>query len=292
MWHVGIVNNMAPVAIPGTERQFTQLLRAAAGEAAVRVSWFRLTGAPPDGYGDLTDLLRSDLDALIVTGSEPKADRLPDEWIWRPLVQTIDWAAEHVPSVIFSCLASHAAVLYLDGVERQPQSRKIFGVFRSSPVMEHPLLAGAPPSWEVAHSRWNDLPGASLVAQGYQILAQSAEAGVDTCIKSVDNSLFVFMQSHLEYEPWILRREYQRDVERFRLGHSAVWPTLPAHDFAPEIAAELEALRYCVTPDDMARRRALLSEPMLPRSGQQWAVQFYRNWLDLVAERRGALMTT
>jgi hypothetical protein len=75
--------------------------------------------------GDLVDLIVGSEGTLgIVTGAEPRAARLTDEPYWTALTQVMDWARENTISSVYSCLAVHAAVLHMDGVERH----KLLGV--------------------------------------------------------------------------------------------------------------------------------------------------------------------
>src|SRR6266705_1615555 len=75
-------------------------------------------------------------DALIVTGTEPIAARLADEPYWRRLVELITWAEEHAVASIWSCLAAHAVVESIDGIQRRRLAEKRCGVFA------HDILAG------------------------------------------------------------------------------------------------------------------------------------------------------
>src|SRR5207249_2293533 len=75
-----------------------------------------------------------------------------------------------------------AAVLHLDGIARLPYSDKRFGVFASTLVSDHPLMASAPRQLLMPHSRWNDIPE-EAVSAGYHVLTRSAEAGIDTFVK-------------------------------------------------------------------------------------------------------------
>ena len=79
---IGLVNNMPDAALRSTEDQFSGLLRAASGDQAVRL---RLTSLPellrsPEAlehiqrnYWPLEELIARPIDALIVTGTEPRA---------------------------------------------------------------------------------------------------------------------------------------------------------------------------------------------------------------------------
>jgi homoserine O-succinyltransferase len=284
MLTIGLINNMPTAAIRSAERQYHEILTEAAANTPLILRWFRVSGARPPHYESMDDLWDSKVDGLIVTGAEPKAARLSDEPFWLPLTQTIDWAARNTRSTIWSCLAAHAAVLYLDGVERQPREQKLFGVFDSIKITDHPLFADAEPIWRVPHSRWNDLPEAKLDACGYTVLAKSPDAGVDTFVKVFKESLFIFLQSHPEYDIGALKREYHRDVSRYHHGQQDSHPNVPANYFDGKTAAELEALH--IDPAGIAKGLELVEHAELPEGWRHVAVQLYRNWfryLDLVS---------
>ena len=90
-------------------------------------------------YGDVADLRKANLDALIVTGAEPKAAHLTEEPYWQAFTQLVDWASSNTISSLWSCLAAHAAVLHLDGIERVPLSQKCIGVFDCGTLAAQPL---------------------------------------------------------------------------------------------------------------------------------------------------------
>ena len=280
MLTIGVANNMPPAAIRSTERQFCDILTVAAhGDIQFQIQWFRLAGARPANYGRLEDLWDSNLDGLIVTGAEPRAASLPDEPIWRPLTEIADWAPQHTSSVIWSCLAAHAAVLYLDGVERLAHQEKIFGIFDLVKVAEHAILANTQAVWRVPHSRWNDLPECDLTARGYNVLAKSRDAGVDLFIKQFERSLFIFIQTHPEYDVGTLLREYRRDIARFHAGEQHTYPKLPQNYFGSQDAAELEAIRGYSPNEQKSKGLAILERADLPDGWNPIAVQLYRNWL-------------
>ena len=93
--------------------------RSAAAQRAYRAA---TTGISPISAG-----LR--IDGLIVTGAEPIADASAEEPYWRELTDVIDWAEANTRSTIWSCLAAHAAVLHLDGIERHRLAAKCSGVY-------------------------------------------------------------------------------------------------------------------------------------------------------------------
>src|SRR3981081_1864988 len=213
---VGLVNSMPDAALEATERQFIELIDSAAGDIPVRLRFFSLPDVPrttrgqqhvSKSYLGIGDLWDGRLDALIVTGTEPRAAALSEEPYWPALAELIDWAEHNTISTIWSCLAAHAAVLHLDGIARRPPADKCFGVFDCDRVLDQPLMQGLGPQLAVPHSRWNELREDDLVARGYEVLTRSSRAGVDTFIRQ-GASLFVFFQGHPEYDATSLLGEY------------------------------------------------------------------------------------
>ncbi|MDR7035338.1 homoserine O-succinyltransferase [Methylobacterium sp. BE186] len=287
---VGLLNNMPDAALVATERQFRRLIEAAGVPVDLRL--FSLAGLERGpqalahldaAYAPHTALAHAGLDALVVTGCEPRAARLSDEPYYPAFAGIVDWAATNTVSTLFSCLAAHAAVLHLDGIERRPLNAKHSGLYACAAAARHPLLAGAPRVVPVPHSRWNDLPEPDLARAGYTVLRRSEEVGVDLFVRE-GASLLVFLQGHPEYDGDSLAREYRRDVGRFLSGERPAAPVLPAHYFAPEAAARLAAFasargsRFEAYP-------AIDPAPPLQAAWQAEAVRLFRAWLGEVARR-------
>ncbi len=300
---IGLVNNMPDAALEATERQFTDLIRAAASDVVVRLKLFALPelprgqaarGALAGRYRDIAELWQTPLDGLIVTGTEPRAGNLADEPYWDTLSQIVDWAKDHTASTIWSCLAAHAAVLHRDGIERRALAQKQFGVFDCRLAADHPMTEHFPQPLWVPHSRYNDLPEAALTACGYRILTRSRAAGVDAFAKQ-DGSFFLFFQGHPEYEADTLLREYRRDVARFLAGEREHYPPLPRGYFDDEAAMAAEAFRARALTE---RRNELSAE--FPKSaleaGLQWpwreaALGIYQKWCAYLIARKAQRRT-
>jgi homoserine O-succinyltransferase/O-acetyltransferase len=288
---IGLVNNMPDPALQATERQFVALLGAAADGIAVRLRPFALPEVPRTDWGrdyvsrfysGIEELWDSELDALIVTGTEPRSADLRDEPYWGSLTKVLEWAERNTHSAVWSCLATHAALLHLDGIGRRPLSEKRFGIFECERVDDHPLTADAPARLPMPHSRWNEIPEEALRASGYRILTRSDDAGVDAFVKQ-RKSLFVFFQGHPEYEAHTLMLEYRRDIKRFLLHERETYPAMP-HGYFDEATVEaLTALRARALGE---RREEVLADfPTALASGtvaNTWrssATRIYRNWL-------------
>jgi homoserine O-succinyltransferase len=292
MLTIGILNSMPEAAVRSTERQFGELLTGAAGlDIPLRLQWFSLQ--PRDGYyGSLHDLWATHhLDGLIATGTEPRAVYLNEEPYWDAFTKTVHWALTHTTSAVWSCLGAHAAVLYLDNVQRSLFPRKLHGVFNTTKLDQHPLLAYTDPTWGVPHSRWNDLPIQTLLSRGYRLLTEAGEAGADLFVKTCGRSLFVFFQGHPEYDARALMREYRRDVLRFLTGERPDYPALPAHYFDLVTERGLHALRArAITghnPDiSMVDFQFLVGKADLGATWKSTAVQLYRNWFTMLVAQR------
>ena len=297
---IGLVNNMPDAALQATERQFEALLGAAADGLTVRLRPYALPEVPrtPWGrdyvtrsYARIEELRESGVDALIVTGTEPRSPDLTAEPYWGSLTRLLEWAEDHTYSTVWSCLATHAALLYMDGIGRRPLDEKRFGVYECDRVSDHPLMAGAPSRVRMPHSRWNEISEETLVSRGYAVLTRSDDAGADTFVKE-RKSLFVFFQGHPEYEAQTLMLEYRRDIKRFLLRERDSYPAMPHGYFDTATVEALTALRDRAVGD---RREEVLSDfPLALAAGtvtNTWratATSVYRNWLRYVSDRKRA----
>jgi homoserine O-succinyltransferase len=297
---IGVINNMPDAALKSTEAQFCGLLAGAAGSEPVTV---RLSSFPelPRGsealeaiersYWPIEELLGEPLDALIVTGTEPRAPRLSDEPYWQRFGQLLEWAQAHTVASVWSCLAAHAAVETLDGIQRQRLPQKRCGIYEHSVLSGHALLAHVSTPLFMPHSRWNDLPLEALRAAGYTILSWSATSGADAFVRQ-RGSLLLFFQGHPEYEGTTLLKEYRRDVGRYLGGAQANYPTLPVGYLSPEATHLLEAFQR----EALADRRIELMERFpfgavasaLTNTWQPTGLAIYRNWLAFIANARRA----
>lgn len=306
---IGLVNNMADEALKVTERQFGRLVCMSAGDVDVQLRFFALSGTPRSPraleyittcYEPACSVVDGGLDALIITGAQPRAARLNEEPYWAELIELIDWAKEHTVSTILSCLAAHAGVLHLDGIERRPLREKCTGVFPFQAQRDHPLVGERGRTRLTPHSRFNGLSQADLKLAGYDILTSSPVHGVDSFTKCF-GSQFIFLQGHPEYEANSLAREYRRDVGQYFGGKTDRNPTRPKHYFAAEAEAELCALerRPREDPPRLAMDDVSKIDAFAPTEApwRNAAISFCRSWIEtIVRPTRGrsanALETT
>lgn len=299
--HVGFLNMMPDAALVVTERQFMQLVGNGSGDAHVYVHAFSVPGlerstqtqAYIDGYYESFDALqRLGLDALIITGANVANPSLDQEAFWDPLQEVIAWASENVASVLCSCLATHAIVKALYGIDRTPLPQKCWGVFGHQRVGPHPLLRGVDARFDVPQSRHNQISRAQLEDKGLTVLVESEDAGVHVAV-SPDEGRFVFFQGHPEYDANSLLKEYKREVNRHLDGVRPDYPPHPDHYFTPEAVAladahqqrALDAVRAGTPPPEFPEVEL---EAFLGNTWRDTAKIMFENWLCLVLETTSA----
>ena len=295
--HVGLVNNMPDTAMRATELQFARLLKEAAGTLDVRLHLFSLAqiergelarSRMEEGfYADADSLPMAGIDALIVTGAEPRAEDMRQESYWDGLAHLIDWAEIGTISTLFSCLAAHAAVLHLDGIVRRTLPRTLSGVFTAERSGGEPLQTGLETLIHVPHSRRNGVAENELAARGYRILSRLRGGEVDSFARDMPGrSRFLFLQGHPEYGAETLGREYLRDVGRFLRGESGERPAVPENYFDRATEIALTALEAGAGGSALAGYNAIISGALPLQSWHGHTIKFFGNWLATIAAEK------
>ena len=279
--HIGFLNMMPDAALRSTERQFFQLLGSCNQIAQIYVHPFSIPGLErsPDTqsyidtcYEKFEQLREAGLDALIITGANVANPDLVNEPLWQPLQEVIGWAARQVTSVLCSCLATHALLKSLYGIDRQPLPQKRWGVYRHRCAKsQHPLLRNINTLFDVPHSRHNEITRLQLEQAGLHVLIESCQGDVHLAV-SPDQLRFVFLQGHPEYDFNSLFKEYKREVVRFERGERPDRPPLPENYF-DETTARLALNR----PLDES-----LIEAELHNTWGDTGKAIFNNWLGLV----------
>ncbi len=296
---IALINNMPDAALEDTEVQFFGLLDSAAGHIPLSLKLYSLPELPRSNAGQqhlknfyfgINDLLNNRFDGVIMTGTEPRQPDLREEPYWPVLANVLDWAERNTVSTVLSCLAAHAGVLHSDGIPRHRLPDKQFGVFHYQKVRCHPLTDGAGDVMQFPHSRWNEVRADVLASCGYQILTQSAEAGVDSFVKVKRDSLFVHFQGHPEYGTRTLLKEYRRDIKRFLRGERETYPIMPHGYFGAAAAQLLSDFRKNVEEDPREEHLAGFPEAAIVgavvNGWHATAASLYRNWLQYLLVRK------
>jgi homoserine O-succinyltransferase/O-acetyltransferase len=291
---IGLLNNMSVGALDATERQFVALLESASDGLSIQLKRFALPeileGESASVYRDRnyesSDLLEgAEIDGLIVTGREPTTPDLRNEQYWPSFVRVLEWAQSGTISTVWSCLAAHAAVLHLDGIQRVRSERKHSGIYPCTRVSDHPIAAGVPLQFRCPHSRWNGLREADIMRAGYEVITQTEGGEVD-CFLREGRSLFVFFQGHAEYQAETLLLEFRRDVGRFLRGEAANYPAIPQGYFDRATTAELRRVELHAIErqqeDTLAQIASIISSVDKQNGWLFAASRIYRNWLEYI----------
>jgi len=294
--HIGFLNMMPDAALTITERQFLRLIGSSNQIAQLFVYPFTIPGLPRGAeaqayieryYIPFEQLQEDGLDALIISGANVANPILEQEPFWEALHDIIHWASEHVTSVLCSCLATHAMVKAIHGIERRPLPSKRWGVYphRISRI-DHPLLRDINTRFDVPHSRHNDVSREQMEAAGLTILAAGQESGVHLAV-SPDQFRIVYFQGHPEYDRNSLLKEYKREVTRFIAGERVDYPPHLDNYFSPEVASIADA--YEATVRDCLQRSVTVPpfpeeqiEPHLDNTWLDTGKSIVNNWLGMV----------
>jgi homoserine O-succinyltransferase len=237
-------------------------------------------------YTTFEKLKDEGLDALIITGANVANPSLEEEPFWEPLAEIVEWANEHVTSMLCSCLSTHALMKHFYNIDRQSLPAKKWGVYTHRVMKpDHPLLREINTRFDVPHSRHNAITREQFEQAGLTILIESDDGEVHMVV-SPDQMRRIYFQGHPEYDMNSLLKEYKREVLRF-LNDERDLPPYPEHYFTPEV--EQIAEEY-IEEAHTAKRGGCPLPPfpearILPLLNNTWGdtgKAVFNNWLGLV----------
>jgi homoserine O-succinyltransferase len=214
-----IILNLMPTKI-STETQLLRLLGNTPLQIEaelLRVSTHESKNTPQEHllafYQTFEQIRKRYYDAMIITGAP--VEHLPFEEVdyWDELKTIMDWALEHVFSMLYICWGAQAALYHHYGVPKFPLPSKQFGIFphRVSEANTM-LLRGFDDRFFAPHSRHTEVRRADIEkVSGLRILAESVQAGVYIAASQDDRQIFI--TGHSEYDPLTLKAEYDRDIK-------------------------------------------------------------------------------
>lgn len=294
--HIGLLNMMPDAALAATERQFFRLVGESNPIAQFYVHPFTLpelkrsasAQAHVDQYYETFDQVRQGgLDALIITGANVVGPELSSQPFWAPLIEVADWAHRNVTSTLCSCLATHGVLQFRYQQKREPQKRKIWGVFPHRVIAkQHPLVSDVNTRFDVPHSRWNAVTAEQFRQAGLRVLVESEEVGVHLAT-SCDGFRTVFFQGHPEYDTISLLKEFKREVLLYADGKIEHCPPFPENYFGVRekaLFAEYRA-RLEKALSGQGESPAFPEASISPRLDNTWhdtAEAVVGNWMGLV----------
>jgi homoserine O-succinyltransferase len=108
--------------------------------------------------------------------------------------------------------------------------------------VRHPLVGDINTSFDVPHSRWNNVSREQFDSAGLHVLVESEQVGVHLAT-SQDGLRVVFFQGHPEYDTVSLLKEYKREVSLYAQGLREDYPLIPHNYFHLREKAVLEEYR-------------------------------------------------
>ena len=212
--------NLMPTKI-ATETQILRLL----GNSAIQVDVTLLHTATHEAkntdaehllnhYATFDDVRSEKFDGLIITGAP--VEQMPFEQVdyWEELTRIMDWADTNVESTFNICWGAQAALYHRYRIPKYDLPRKMFGVFEHRNLAPtEKLMRGFDDIFLAPHSRHTEIRRADIEKiPDLQILAESDEAGV--YIVGSKDGRQLFITGHSEYDPFTLKTEYDRDVNK------------------------------------------------------------------------------
>lgn len=165
-------------------------------------------------YLTFDDVKDQKFDGLIITGAP--VEQMPFEEVdyWEELKRIMDWSDTNVESTFHICWGAQAALYHKYGIPKYDLPRKMFGVFEHRLLNRtESVLRGFDDIFLAPHSRHTEIRRDDIdPIPALQILAESDEAGV--YIVGAKNGRDLYITGHSEYDPFTLKAEYDRDVNK------------------------------------------------------------------------------
>jgi len=165
-------------------------------------------------YLTFNDIRSEKFDGLIITGAP--VEQMPFEEVeyWDELTDIMDWAETNVESTFHICWGAQAGLYHRYGIPKYDLPRKMFGVFEHRVLSRtESLLRGFDDIFLAPHSRHTEIRRVDVEKIGdLNILAESDEAGL--YILGTKDGRHLFATGHSEYDPFTLKSEYDRDVNK------------------------------------------------------------------------------
>jgi homoserine O-succinyltransferase len=165
-------------------------------------------------YTTLLEIKYKKFDGLIITGAPVETLNFEEVDYWDELKDVMNWSKNNVFSTLHICWGAQAGLYFHYGINKYPVNKKIFGVFEHTPNDKScKLVRGFDDVFWVPHSRHTEIKREDIEPiPELNIISESKDAGV-YLIERKDGRQ-VFVTGHPEYDPVILKKEYERDINK------------------------------------------------------------------------------
>lgn len=217
---IGLLNLMPSAVYQKTEEQFFRLLGNTPLQInPVLVKLDGYTSSKPSGrehldafYKPFSEVKKSGLDGLIITGANIEDLSLEEIKFWPELQTVFRWADKNVTSTIYSCWSAYTALKFFYDLDRVRNTNKIFGCFPHAITTENPLTKNLDDEFFVPHSRFGGVPVENIETHSdLTVLIKANDPHVGFHAASTKDLRQIFLQGHPEYDREDLKGEYLRD---------------------------------------------------------------------------------
>lgn len=165
-------------------------------------------------YLTFDDIHQEKFDGLIITGAPVEQMPFEEVQYWDELTDIMDWAETNVESTFHICWGAQAGLYHRYGIPKYDLPHKMFGVYEHQVLSPtESLLRGFDDIFLAPHSRHTEIRRADVEKiSDLNILAESDEAGL--YILATQDGRHIFVTGHSEYDPFTLKGEYDRDVNK------------------------------------------------------------------------------
>ncbi|MBK7451023.1 MAG: homoserine O-succinyltransferase [Anaerolineales bacterium] len=165
-------------------------------------------------YVTFDDVKNEKFDGLIITGAPVEQMPFEDVDYWQELQRIMDWSETNVESTFHICWGAQAGLYHKYGIPKYDLPRKMFGVFEHRLLNRtESLMRGFDDIFLAPHSRHTEIRREDIEKHSdLQILAESDDAGI--YIVSDKDGRNLYITGHSEYDPFTLKGEYDRDVNK------------------------------------------------------------------------------
>ncbi|HET9911344.1 MAG TPA: homoserine O-succinyltransferase [Anaerolineales bacterium] len=165
-------------------------------------------------YYTFGDIRSEKFDGLIITGAPVEQMPFEDVEYWDELKGIMDWSETNVESTFHICWGAQAGLYHRYGIPKYDLPRKMFGIFEHRTLSRtESLLRGFDDIFFAPHSRHTEIRRADVEkVSDLNILAESDEAGL--YLLGSKDGRHLYATGHSEYDPFTLKSEYDRDVNK------------------------------------------------------------------------------
>ena len=165
-------------------------------------------------YTTFETIRQQRFDGMIITGAP--VEQIPFEQVdyWDELCEIMEFSKTNVWSTLHVCWGAQAGLYYHFGINKQPLSKKMFGIFAHHVLRSSsPLVRGFDEVFFAPHSRHTGICEEQAAScSDLRILSKSEQAG--SFLLSTDSGRQIFVTGHPEYDKFTLDDEYRRDLQK------------------------------------------------------------------------------